>query len=127
MTTPLVEGTKYDTGKREWHMLPWKELEEVVKGFEFGKRKYDENNWKKGLAYSRVFDATQRHLMAWFCDREQKASDSGLDHLAHAICNLLFLMWYDNNLEGDWDDRPSGNPPARNNKPMVSEVDLPSV
>lgn len=99
-------GVKHDKDKPEWHMLPLKEVEEIVRVLGFGKKKYDEDNWKNGIRYSRLWDATMRHLVAWN-QREDLASDSGISHLAHAATNLLFLMWYQNNLGKEWDDRPN--------------------
>ena len=40
-------GIKYDSGKLRWTLLPFRELEEVVKVLEKGAVKYDFDNWKK--------------------------------------------------------------------------------
>lgn len=92
---PSPIGIKYDTGKRKWRLLPWKALEEVVKVLEFGATKYSENNWIAVQNWrQRYFDAAQRHLIAWY-EGEQNDSDSRLNHLAHAACCTLFLLYLD--------------------------------
>ena len=30
---------------------------------------------------------------------DEQDEESGLSHLAHAVCNCLFLMWFDNQKE----------------------------
>jgi len=53
------------------------------------------DNWKAvPEAKTRYFDACIRHLTAWW-QGEKNDSESGLSHLAHAACCILFLMWID--------------------------------
>ena len=35
-----------------------------------------------------------RHISAWL-GNETNDPDSGLPHLAHAVCCLLYLIWFD--------------------------------
>ena len=86
-------GLKYDDGKLPFHLMPWDSLEEVVKVMDYGAKKYSENNWRKGFAWSRVLSACFRHLSSWILG-EDNDKETGLSHLAHAICCLLFLLWY---------------------------------
>jgi len=45
-------------------------------------------------AQTRYYDAAHRHIEAWWrC--EAKDQESGKSHLAHAMCCLAFLMWFD--------------------------------
>ena len=74
-------------------LLPTEALVEIAKGFSFGAKKYGRFNWRKGLVYSRVYSALQRHLTAWNAG-EDFDPESGLTHLAHAGCNLMFLLTY---------------------------------
>lgn len=89
----LTEPTKYDEGKLRWDLVPWRQLEKVVKVIDHGATKYAPDNWK-GLGADRWFAAALRHLTAWK-EGEKGDEDSGLDHLAHAACSILFLMWTD--------------------------------
>lgn len=89
----LNEGKKYDQKKPRWSLLPYKEVEKIVDILTFGAEKYDDDNWKivpDGL--DRYKSALMRHLAAYF-DGEEMDPESGCTHLAHAGCNLLFLMW----------------------------------
>ena len=91
----LDTAVRYDTGKLDWSLLPWDSVEEVLKVLEFGKKKYSAHNWKmgEGFKYSRVFNSTCRHLFSWIRG-EDLDPESGLNHLAHAACNLLFVLHY---------------------------------
>lgn len=89
-------GVKKDNGKREWALLPWRELGVVVDVLTHGAKKYSPDNWMHvPAAERRYFEATMRHITARRAgeinDRESK-----LPHLAHALCCLLFWFWFDN-------------------------------
>jgi len=88
-----MKGVKYDQGKPEMDLLPREALVEIAKGFGFGANKYGRFNWRKGLHWSRVYSALQRHLTAWNAG-EDFDPESKLNHLAHAGCNLMFLLTY---------------------------------
>ena len=88
------KGLKNDAWKPMWSLLPWAELEEVVKVLTFGAKKYKAENWRyvpRGRA--RYTDAALRHLAA-IGKGEALDSETGLSHYAHAICSLLFAFWH---------------------------------
>ena len=63
---------------------------------EFGAARYQVDNWMHVPdARRRYYDAAMRHIEAWLLG-EQNDPESGLPHLAHAVCCLLFLIWFDN-------------------------------
>lgn len=87
--------TKHDAGKWRFSLVPLNALKSVINVLEFGAKKYAPDNWKTVPdARARYFDATIRHVMAWW-GGEKNDGESGLPHLAHAICCLLFLLWID--------------------------------
>ena len=43
---------------------------------------------------ARYFSAAHRHIHAWV-GGELRDRESGLPHLAHAVCCLLLLAWFD--------------------------------
>lgn len=86
-----LKGIKHDKGKVRFSLLPFDGLTEVAKVFEFGAKKYGRNNWKRGLQYSRLVDATFRHLMA-VVQKQDVDPESGHLHAAHAVANLLMLL-----------------------------------
>jgi hypothetical protein len=102
-----VSGTKADGGKRPWALLPWDAAGSVVDVLRFGASKYAERNWEGGITYSRLYSATLRHLEAWWQRREDTDPETGISHLAHAACNVLFLVAYElRGMREKWDDRP---------------------
>ena len=60
----------------------------------FGAIKYAEHNWRKGFTWSRPLAAAMRHITA-FNDGEDKDPESGLSHLAHAACCIMFLLEFE--------------------------------
>jgi hypothetical protein len=97
------EGVKYDNDKLRVDLIPIDSLLEVAKVYTFGARKYKDNNWRLGIAWSRVFGALIRHSFAWFLG-EDKDSETGLSHMAHAAWCCLTLLNYVIT-KPEWDDR----------------------
>jgi hypothetical protein len=92
-------GVKYDASKLRYSLLPLDSLQEVIKVLEFGAKKYAPDNWKYvDDAEARYWDAAMRHIVAYKIE-DKADSETGLSHLAHAICCLLFLINFDNNTE----------------------------
>ncbi len=87
-------GRKDDQDKPRMDLLPPELLEEVSKVLAFGARKYEPRNWEKGMDWGRVHGAALRHLTAW-SKGEDTDPETGLSHLAHAACNLAFLIAYE--------------------------------
>ena len=88
-------GMKNDQGKLEWDLLPDAQLEPVVQVLMYGAREYAPENWKQVEdPIRRYYNATRRHLAAWK-NGEKIDKDSGENHLAHAVCNLLFMLYFD--------------------------------
>jgi hypothetical protein len=98
-----AEGKKFDSGKVRVELLPEMALVEVAKVLAFGAEKYGVDNWRKGMAWRRLIGAALRHLWAWSTgvDRDE---ETGLSHLAHAACCVLFLIDYETRRVGT-DDR----------------------
>lgn len=94
---------KHDNGKLPLDLLPFDALEEVAKVLAFGAQKYQANQWRKGMAWSRLYAAALRHISASI-QKTDIDTESGLDHLAHACCCLLFLLSYKKTNTGE-DDR----------------------
>ena len=87
-----MDGVKYDGEKPKMHLLPPKAINEVAKVLTFGAQKYDEENWRKlEDLQSRYSSGALRHIFAHL-DSEDLDPESGLSHLAHAICCLLFKL-----------------------------------
>jgi hypothetical protein len=103
----LVEGTKNDDGKLPVDLVSPHFIMPTAEVLAFGVKKYEAYNWAKGILYSRVWSAMQRHLWAWWT-REDLDEETRLNHLAHAACCLMFLMHYVySDSYTNYDDRPT--------------------
>lgn len=98
-------GIKHDTGKPRLDLIPPECLEEVAKVLAFGADKYSDWNWAKGFKWSRLYGATLRHLYAHMRG-ESKDKETDISHLAHATCNLLFLVYHELHQVGEDDRHP---------------------
>jgi len=85
-------GRKFDAGKLDYTLVPFEGLEEIIKVLMFGAQKYDRHNWKHvDNAPQRYTAAAFRHLAA-HTRGEMTDHETGLSHLAHAGCCVLFLL-----------------------------------
>lgn len=94
------EAIKFDDGKADWTLVPFEALEGMVKVLEFGAKKYAAWNWTEGggFKWTRLIGSCLRHLFAWARGQDLDP-ESGLSHIYHAQCNLLFLAYYVGNKE----------------------------
>ena len=83
-------GLKYDHGKLRYDLLPFRSLDLIVEILGHGARKYGEYNWE-GVSSERYIAACLRHVSK-YVQGEVIDGDSGLHHLAHAACSLLFII-----------------------------------
>lgn len=83
------------SGKPRWELLDLDIIEQVVKVLTYGAEKYSAASWKDVPA-DEYYAAMMRHISK---SRSGYSADeeSGLSHLAHAMCDLYFLMWFDRN------------------------------
>lgn len=93
-----VDGGGYkesmdDPRKLPIWLVPNALIDGCARALQHGAKKYAANNWRKGMDYSEVYSALQRHLLAWNED-EDIDPDSGLNHLDHAAACLGFLSEY---------------------------------
>ena len=96
---------KNDSGKDEFEYIPFDLLSDVNTVLRYGAKKYKFENWKKeGFQYSRAYNALLRHIFA-FWRGEDVDPESGMSHIDHAMCNLLFLKYHIKN-KTNTDNRP---------------------
>lgn len=94
---------KHDSEKVRLDLLSTIALVEIAKVMTFGARKYNDHNWRNGFKWSRLLGAALRHLFA-FVGGEDKDPETGLSHLAHAGCCIMFLLEHEA-VHKDKDDR----------------------
>ncbi len=93
-----MSGEKFDDGKLRWDLVPFKELEGMVKVITFGAAKYKDNGWKD-VDPRRYKAAIMRHISAYMRG-EIIDPESGLSHMSHVMTNALFLEWFCENTAG---------------------------
>lgn len=86
-----TNADKFDNNKTDLTLLDRLALENIAQVMMFGAKKYDRNNWRKGLSQNRLCAAALRHLYAHI-DGETFDNESGLLHLAHAGCCIMFAI-----------------------------------
>jgi hypothetical protein len=85
---------KFDGGKLPLHLLSTEAMNQTAAVLAFGAQKYAEHNWRNGFAWSRPLSAAMRHITA-FNAGEDTDPESGLSHLAHAACCIMFLLEFE--------------------------------
>jgi hypothetical protein len=85
---------KFDQDKLPLHLLSTEAMNQTAAVLKFGAQKYAEHNWRAGFAWSRPLAAAMRHITA-FNDGEDTDPESGLSHLAHAACCIMFLLEFE--------------------------------
>lgn len=88
-----MEGRKDDKEKNALDLIPPDAIEMLGRVLTYGATKYEPHNWAKGMKWSRVYAALQRHLNS-FWKGEDRDPETGMLHLAHALCNVVFLCVY---------------------------------
>ena len=121
-------GVKFDLGKPRWGLLSWPAIRELVKVLTYGAKKYRDHNWATGMAYSRNLDACLRHITSW-ASGQKLDPETGLNHLAHAMCCLMFLLTYDLNPEeyADNNDLFTYDKDRTKNEPIMANTTEPQI
>jgi len=89
---------KYDQGKTDWSLLPWKPIEQAAQIMTdaINIKGYGRDSWRtvKGGQF-RYWSAALRHLFERFVLGNIIDQESGYHHLAHALCNIAFVCQKD--------------------------------
>lgn len=87
----MSEGKKYDNGKPRFDLIPLQALDGAATVMGFGADKYGAWNWLEvENGKSRYLAALLRHIAAYQAG-ELIDKESGLSHIDHALCNMIFL------------------------------------
>ncbi len=88
-------GMKYDNGKLLYSLIPTSTTRALAEVLTFGAHKYTPNSWQTiPDGKRRYLDAAMRHLEAY---RSGEAIDpeSNLPHLYHLLCNVSFMIHFE--------------------------------
>lgn len=103
MTEKYKEGMKFDGEKPRHDLISPLALDELAKVLAFGAKKYEPYNWAKGIKYTRILGAILRHTYAYLRG-ESVDPETGINHIAHAMCGCMFLLHYEK-MRPEFDDR----------------------
>ena len=87
---------RYNDGKPRYSLIDIQSFEPMVRVLEYGIEKYStaecsgRDNWKKGLPVTEILDSALRHIDA-ILRGEDIDAESGLPHIGHLQCNIMFL------------------------------------
>ncbi len=95
---------KHDSGKARHSLIPFEVLDGLARLYTKGAEKYEARNWEKGMEWSRLYDALQRHVLAWF-DGQDHCPEDGQHHLLSVLWCAAALYTYQARAVGT-DDRP---------------------
>jgi len=87
------EAKRYNEGKIRYDLIDDYAIEQMAKVLTEGAKKYDEQNWRKGMKWSKAEASFKRHI-ASYKEGEDFDPETGLYHLSHAMVNLMFMVNY---------------------------------
>lgn len=86
--------------KLRWDLLPMEEIEDIVKVYHAGAKKYGPNTWQNlDNGIERYRAAAARHIMAYL-KGERMDKETNVHHLAAAAWNVITMLWYDKHGKG---------------------------
>ena len=89
-----TKGLKHDKGKLRYELLPVDVIDDIVSVQTYGAEKYGANNWQHvSNGKQRYIAAALRHISMF--QQGRRTDESGLHHLSHAICSLVYALWID--------------------------------
>lgn len=92
-----TEAVRFNEDKLRYDLIPPEFIREVAEVFTFGANKYTPDNWKGFTPEQQeeIKGSLLRHIYAYL-EGEENDPESGLSHLAHAGCNLAFMIYFKN-------------------------------
>ena len=94
-TVTAITGRKDDKEKNRLDLIEPEFIEGIGEVLTFGANKYEPNNWQNVEdAENRYYAAALRHIIAWR-KGEKTDPESGLSHLDHVACNIMFLKHFE--------------------------------
>lgn len=90
---------KTGAGKPQLALIPWGAVIAMSRVLDMGAIKYGRDSWKNSFAPSGFADgatkylsAALRHIAVAAMDPQARDEESGEYHLAHAMCNIAFVL-----------------------------------
>lgn len=99
-----MSGLKYDGSKPDMNLIPSVAAFEEAAVWTYGKQKYDAFNWHKGINYSRVLAAMERHMQLLKAGIDYDY-ENGFHNAAAIRCCAAMLIQFTLEKRNDLDDR----------------------
>lgn len=87
------KGWKFDQEKNRLELIPPEAIEEMGWVYTFGAQKYADNNWMRGINYTRLLGAIKRHVKAIENCKDIDPEFKTM-HAAHAAWGLFTLIYF---------------------------------
>jgi len=88
------KAKKFNKEKLRYDLIPTRPLMLVAGVYTFGVKKYDADNWRKGLNFSDLIGSAERHLQAFKSGSDLDPSNDNMHHLASLVWASMSLMEY---------------------------------
>ena len=82
-------------GKGRYDLLPVEAIRALALRFEYGAKLHGDNNWRKGIPNSSLYDSALRHLF------QALNGENDEDHLASCLWNVSVLIYNRENRKGE--------------------------
>jgi hypothetical protein len=89
-------GSRKNEGKLDYTLMDLESFKPMIEVLDFGAKKYARDNWKLGgskFTLLQITSSLMRHLVA-FLSGQDNDDESGLSHIGHMQCNLMFLGYW---------------------------------
>ena len=96
-----MKATKHDKNKLRYDLIPWFGEQELARVFTIGAKKYGDNNWRGGFAFSRIIGAAKRHLAAFIRGEKYDPEDGQLHLSSLAWCAYILMEFEEFSLGTD--------------------------
>jgi len=90
--TKPERSLRYNNGKPDYSLIPMAAMKEAAHVLEYGATKYAIDNWMKPTNWRVSYACLMRHMSAWQSG-EDLDPESGRNHLGHAMCNILQMLY----------------------------------
>lgn len=100
----MEQAKRFNENKIRLDLIPSCLNKEVGKILTFGSIKYGDNNWRKGMEWSKCIASLKRHLLD-FEEGIDYDNESRELHISHLIVNAMFILEY-YKTHPEFDDRP---------------------
>lgn len=87
----MTTGMKFDCDKVRMDLLDVSAINQLAAVLTFGSKKYAAHNWRGGISTSRLLAALLRHVFNYLGGQDND-EESGLSHIAHAMCCCMFIL-----------------------------------